>query len=408
MIRRASSGAAFLLCLTSLCLTLAGCWNLREPEDMAHVLAVAFDLDEKRDLFKVYAQVANPPALAGEGVSESGGARSASGGKPFWTVSARGHTPLEAMRNLVPLSTKELFWSHASLLVISEKLARKGVLPIMDTFERDRQLRMIARPVVCEGDVGSLMEAEFPLEKAGAEGLLHGVTAVARQRSVFPTMFLSEAVATLSEPGIEMVIGRVEVLSGESKTTSSRSGVPKPPVKFSGAAVFRKDRMVGWLNEREARGWHWLMGRVSGSNLILTVPGAKGSPLTVEVSAASVKVEPLVKGDNVRMKVTLKTEGRIQEVAAPEDLAIEGETIESLKRRLAQVIRNDMEAAISKAQALRSDIFGFGWSIYRTRYNDWKKLEKRWEEIFTVIPVELNVKAEIRRSGLIAEPPSAR
>jgi len=108
------------------------------------------------------------------------------------------------------------------------------------------------------------------------------------------------------------------------------------------------------------------------------------------------------------MKVTVKAEDRIQDETAPEDLTVESELVRSLNRRLAQVIRNDMEMAIAKAQELRADIFGFGYSIYRTRYRDWTRLEDRWDEIFPKVPVELDVEASIRRTGLITKSVTVR
>lgn len=51
-----------MLCLA---VVAGGCWNVREPENLVHVLGVAFDLDEETGLFKVYAQVANPIGMAG-------------------------------------------------------------------------------------------------------------------------------------------------------------------------------------------------------------------------------------------------------------------------------------------------------------------------------------------------------
>lgn len=400
-----------MLCLAVMA---GGCWNVREPENLVHVLGVAFDLDEETGLFKVYAQVANPIGMAGGGAAPGGGG---DGGaqmkKPFWVVSARGDTPFGAMRNLAPLTTRELFWAHTTVLVISEKLARRGILPIIDLFERERQLRMIVRPVVAEGDVGKLMEAEFPLESIGAQGMARGVSVIKFQRSIFPVQFLTEVVATLSEPGREVLIGRIEVLAEEDPKPGAPSQPgppkpPKPPAKISGAAVFRKDRMVGWLTEREVRGWHWVAGRAFRETLILSAPDDKGKLLTVEVTASSSKMEPVVEGSNVRMKVTVKAEDRIQDETAPEDLTVESELVRSLNRRLAQVIRNDMEMAIAKAQEFRADIFGFGYSIYRTRYRDWTRLKDRWDEIFPKVPVELDVEASIRRTGLITKSVTVR
>lgn len=415
MIWRQIAAVALLLCLTA---SVGGCWNLREPEDLVHVLGLALDLDEESGLFKVYAQVANPAGMGGAATpsGDAGGTGGGGGKKPFWTVSAYGHTPFEAVRNLVPHTSRELFWSHTSVLVISEKLARRGILPIIDFFERERQTRMIVRPVVAEGDVGRLMEADFPLEQTGARALSRGIMVSMFQSSIFPAKLLTEVVDTLSEPGVEVLIGRVKVLAEERTKSAapSQAGAPRqpgalePPAELSGAAAFHKDRMVGWFSEREVRGWHWITGRAFRATLVLSAPDDEEKLLTVEVTSSSAKIEPGVEGNDARMKVTVKAEGRVQDETGPEDLTTESELTRSLNRRMAQVIRSDMEMAIAKAKELRSDVFGFGYSIYRTRYKDWKRLEEHWDEIFPTMPVELHVEARIRRTGLITKSATVR
>lgn len=374
-----------------------GCWNLREPENLAHVLAVAFDLDEETGFFRVYAQVANTVATGGGTTSEGGaGGMGTQGKKPYWVVSARGVTPFQAVRNLAPLVSRELFWAHTEVLLISERLARMGILPVFDLFERDRQVREIIQPVVVQGDIKTLMETDFPLEQTGAKGLSRGITVSTFQSAVFPVKSLIEPLATLSEPGWEMLIGRIEVLAKDN----SESGISKPPVKISGAAVFHEDRMVDWLSERETTGWLWISGRVLRTTLVLLAPDSREKFVTVEVTASSGKIEPVIEGEDVRIKVTVKAEGRIENETGPLNLALESEVVHSLNRRMAQVIRNDMEMAIAKAQSLQADIFGFGHSIYRTHYRDWVNLEDRWPEIFSRVPVELDVRTSIRRTGL--------
>jgi spore germination protein KC len=65
------------------------------------------------------------------------------------------------------------------------------------------------------------------------------------------------------------------------------------------------------------------------------------------------------------------------------------------------VVRNDIEMSIKKNQHLKSDIFGFGNAFYRLKYQKWQEMKDDWEDIFTSLPVEVNIKANIERTGLI-------
>jgi spore germination protein KC len=75
------------------------------------------------------------------------------------------------MRKLTEGVSREFFWAHNRISLLSEEVARKGIYPIMDMVERERQLRTSGHVVIVDGDVKKLMEAEFPLEETGARGL---------------------------------------------------------------------------------------------------------------------------------------------------------------------------------------------------------------------------------------------
>ena len=64
-------------------LATPGCWDRSDPELLAIVLAVAFDLDEKNELYQVIAQVVDPVAMGGAQSGDGGGG---GGGAAFWTV----------------------------------------------------------------------------------------------------------------------------------------------------------------------------------------------------------------------------------------------------------------------------------------------------------------------------------
>ncbi|HOL16241.1 MAG TPA: Ger(x)C family spore germination C-terminal domain-containing protein, partial [Bacillota bacterium] len=64
-----------------------------------------------------------------------------------------------------------------------------------------------------------------------------------------------------------------------------------------------------------------------------------------------------------------------------------------------------IEDILSRAQELKSDIFGFGNLIYRKNPRLWEKIGPRWdEEIFPRLKIDLKVNFVILRAGLIKDP----
>lgn len=94
----------FLMLLLFL-LIISGCWNRRDPENLAIVLATAFDWDEEVKMYQLIVQLSNP--LAVQEVENKGASKGES--PPSWVVSAYGRTPFEATRNLSEDSSREFF-----------------------------------------------------------------------------------------------------------------------------------------------------------------------------------------------------------------------------------------------------------------------------------------------------------
>ncbi len=383
----------------SLC---AGCWNRREPELLGVVLAVAFDYDPESGLYQVFAQLANPIAMGGGTSGSSGGG--SGGKKAFWTAGAEGHTPFEAIRNLVEISSRDLFWAHCRVVLFSEDLARRGIKDIMDLFERERQFRLIVKPAVVEGDLRKIIEADFPLEETGARGLDRFIVTTRFEKSIFPEKNLNELISNLSQPGQEMIIGRLEALE-TGKKSSEESGGSTPPARIGGSALFRSDRMVGWATNKQTQGWSYATGRAFRSNFVIESPVKEGSYVSIEALGHSAQMRLRGDEENWRIELKVKLHGRIQEFGGPGSLDTESELTRSLERRAAGAVRNRIEAMLSRSQELKADVFGFGNLIYRKNPRLWQKIGPRWdEEIYPQLKIDLFVEYRILRTGLVKNP----
>ncbi|KZL90775.1 hypothetical protein CLMAG_36860 [Clostridium magnum DSM 2767] len=75
--------------------------------------------------------------------------------------------------------------------------------------------------------------------------------------------------------------------------------------------------------------------------------------------------------------------------------------IRSMEKKLENSIKSDVMAAIEKGQKeFKSDIFGFGFNLYRQHPREWHKdYEKIWDDIFPDIPIKVNIDAKINNTG---------
>lgn len=383
-----------------LLLFFSGCWDRREPENRAFVLATAFDYDEEKDLFVVTVQVATPVAAPG---GENGGA---SGSQPTVAViSAKGHTPFEAVRNLTLYMTREPFFAHNKLVIFSQSLAERGIGPIMDYLTREREMRLIAKPLVLEGDhIIRLLRTDVPLEMTPAEGLERQIVLSGIERAIFPSRSLTEISTILPFPGREILIGRIMVHDYEEEDLVGGSGAIRSIVHLGGGAVFVDDKMKGWFEERATRGWFFIQGRIKRGLINILCPAHDEHYITIEIHDVERTMTPIIEEGKPRVEIVIWAEGRIQNQNCPQGFVEESELTDSLNRRMAKAIENDMKIALEKAQELESDVFGFGNLFYRLLPNEWKEIKDDWSSLFSDMPVRIVVEAHLRRAGLTSKP----
>jgi len=76
-----------------------------------------------------------------------------------------------------------------------------------------------------------------------------------------------------------------------------------------------------------------------------------------------------------------------------------------LKLQSQEFIKKGILDLVNKVQKqYKSDIFGFGNTVYRHMPDIWKTLEGDWEDVFSKLPVNVNVEVVIKGSGLTKVP----
>jgi len=407
-----------VLCLLSL--FASGCWDNREPEWLASSLLLAFDLDEE-NMYKAIVVLANPLFQGGGDV----GTGSGGGGEklPFWVHSARGRTPFEAVLNLSQGTSRQIRFSHTLVLLFSERLARAGIWPVLELFQRHRELRTNIQTAVVDGDLEELLRADFPLEFLPSTAIDRLLRITSIERSIIPDSRLLTKFIEFTRPGEEMILARLKVLSQEAgqgkqgedqqsqgQESPGQKHPPGAPAEVTGAAVFRGEKMVGWMDGHETRGQNWIRNTLERGAVIIELPGKKGLA-TIEIIKMQSKIEPKINGGEVMITVEIMTEGRLQDlvVSPGETPRLDKDFDQTLENRFAESIRRECERSFARAKELKADIFGFGNAIYRRFPRLWEEdLAGRWEEAFCQLSVEFLVEAPIKRSGMIFTSPPGK
>lgn len=384
----------------------AGCWDLREVEDLAFVTAVAVDTASGGGV-KLLVQVINPRALGG-GPRAAVTPGASIPAKTYRNYEAVGRTVFEAFRQLSLGIPKRLFFAQNREIFFTEGVAKKGIGEIIGLFDRGVEIRKLAHILVIRGKMEEVLELPGTLQPAPAIRI-EGIIRQQHLTNHYPKVSLGEFLRLMETGGQETYCPVIRL--EKSKTHVLRPHkptplAPEPPfqMKIAGTALFRKDRLVGFLNERETRGLLWARGEVQGGALVVSCPSGQGK-VSLEILRSEARMMPEITDDG-RLKLTVKIreEGNLVHAGCPVDVS-KPEVIKKLEKLKAKAIEGEVMSAVRRAQEYRSDPFGFGVAFRRRYPREWRMMKDTWsEEFFPMVEVKVAAEAKIRRTQMRTKP----
>lgn len=388
----------WLAIIILLSISLSGCWGHAELSELGIVLATAVDFLEEEDQYEITVMAVMPTGGGGTGQQTD---RSST-----WIGSAKGMSPIVASNNLRKTAPKRLTWVQNDILIIGQDAARKGIDGIIDFFVRNRETRLTNRIIICEEKAQDLFLVPADIESnlyTEINGMIEG--GMQWGRTYIPE--LREFLQDYSLAHMGAVAGRIGYIERNMVTFSTNreqymqltdpEGKQKI-VNISGSTVFKNSKMVGFLNDTETRGYLWVTGKGKGNTLTVGDYDNKGM-IAMETINSNSSIEPVISGDDISMKVKVDVTGRFAEKEGLLNLT-DIDVIGKIEKVFQAKIAEEIEAAVQKAQKkYKTDIFGFGDTLYRKEPDIWKNVHDQWEKIFPEVEIQTEIKVLIRRLG---------
>lgn len=391
MIRKKITVAVFLIINI---VFLTGCWGMREINELGLVMAVGIDKEPKDDVYTITVQIAKPSA------SSSGGEGKVS---QTWIVTAKGKTVFDAIRALSTVSSRRIMWAHNNIIIIGEAAAKDSIIPIIDFFTHNPEVRMRTYVAVAHGDAKQYLTSETGLDEISGLGFreMYRYQPLTAQSVKSSMLTLSrEYFSEDMQPVITGISFKKYVLKPNEKSSPNEEKVSS----LSGVAVFKNDKMLGWLSPEEARGLAWLRNEAKSTVITVMVPGNENKSISVEVDKIKAKIETAV-NDGIP-SVTIKLSGDVDIVE--EDIAT-NLSIDELKRLVEKLVEDqiaaDIRLMLGKVQKeYNSDVVGFGATMRAQHYKEWVEIRNQWQSIFPGIPVNILVDIKAKTSTTLQQP----
>ncbi len=377
-------------------LVLTGCWNRRELNEFAIVGAIGIDKNHDTGNYLFSVQVINPAVISAKGGGE--GLRNA----PVTLYKIETNSMLEGVRRLTTSSPRKLYFAHLRILVISEAVAREGVGHILDLFSRDHEYRPDFHVIVSRNaKAHEVLSQVTTIEKIPANKLFVSLEMSEKHWAPTLAVHLDEWESSLISKGKQPVLTGV-IIQGEKEKIEDPNKVqhvdPTSLIAYSGIGVFHWDKLIGWLNETESKGYNYIVGNVKSTVGHNPCPDDQGNYIN-ELIRSRTEMKATVIDGKPAIQIKIKAEGNVAEVLCNLDLN-DPNIIPILERRTEKEIKKIIEKTLHKVQKrYRSDIFGFGEVVHRADPVYWKQVENRWDQIFPDVPVSIDVKLNLRRAG---------
>ncbi|MCL6548778.1 MAG: Ger(x)C family spore germination protein, partial [Alicyclobacillus sp.] len=265
-------------------LFLGGCFDRQELEEQAFVTSLAID-QAPGGLIDCTMRIALPKNQAtgagGGGGGGGGGGQTPMAGTAPFTFRAR--TVTEAFRIANSSIERTLTLSHLSNLIFGEDLARAGLATQMDSLIRFREFRRTVYVKVSRGPARDILMQDKPVLEPSTDRMGDAVANVSRRSGLIPSSsHLHDLVLALENPHEAPVLPLIAVNPrvqedpkgeqppGTTAVSYQAGRVTRAggnPVEWSGAGVFRGDRLVGFLNGDEVTQLRLLNGTLPATKM---------------------------------------------------------------------------------------------------------------------------------------------
>lgn len=416
---------SILLLLTFIPLITIGCWDRRELEDQAFVIAIGFDKG-RNNTFLVTFRI-GIPSKSGLGQTGGGGG----GGEGSIAKQSSLLTTVEAPS--VPAAiilaqgyiNRELSLLHTKGIIFGESFAKDGVGQIMGMLARYRELRRNIFAGVCKGNAFEMLQSNAPdLEKSFAKWW-EGVKLMSSSQSTQPGTLLHNFLSDIERFDKEATM--IYFAANENAAKGAPSEIRAPasfkkgelavkageiprkggnPVEFMGTAVFKGDKLDHVLDLTETRSVQLLSGDFRRTFYVVPVPGEKEKYISIELKQGSVPtVKVSSKGPEPVIEETLFLEGDLLSIDTREAYTTDPAKMKKLNQIIENGLKKRLVKLVKKEQKRGTDIFGYGAYAKRNFLTEpeWKQF--KWPDRFKTAKVNIKVNFAVRRTGMQGEQP---
>ncbi len=366
---------------------LTGCWNYQEINQLAIVTGVA--LDKVDNKYQLTLLIANPQKSSSDSKTSD---------SKIVAYSSEAETLIEAIKFIDLKSPKEMYLGHIRLFVISEGIAKEGILSNTDFLMRQPESRKNFSFILTkDSSAGDILKILTPLETFPSENISANIESSSKLQGAVTEVPYSKFLSLVYEPGINPLLSGVSI-KGDKEQGSNEDALkeaePKTQLVLEPLAIFKDDKFVAWTKREESQAINILQNNVSET--VIKIPcNEKYNAYIIDNVKSKIEYK-----HNLDFSVNVNADVKIAELNCDVDIT-DSKVVENLEKevkdKLESIINNTIE--ITKKE-YGIDVIGFGNNMYKKSPKDFKKYQDNWDSFYldTNIDVKVNTKIVSRGS----------
>lgn len=411
-----------------LCSFVCGCQAVEVDDD---IYAVVIGLD-KGEYNKLALTIEYPTYKGGGGGQMGGGQKKGEGGEGgesgYQISGANIHTVetptlLEGLDIFNMVISRRTSLVHVKLLVISEELAKEGIGDYLDPLNRYRGIRKTMYVLVTNGKAADFIKENKSNIGESLTKAIELMEEQSKKTGFFPDINYHEFYRDVTSPYSDPYAAYVGVNEFKKLTTKDKGGSSKlvteqdflpgdmPRIgvakrEFVGTAVFNGDRMAGSLNPSETRYMLMLNGKFKTGIFTIEDKNSPGNGIVIKMDMdKSPSIKARFENDIPAFDIKLNFDANVEAIQSRIDYD-KLDKINDLSGQIKDYLEEGIKKTIEKAQKeYKCDVFGFGNKL-AGNFSTIQELENyNWPSHFPESKINLDIKVNIRRTGLTLETP---
>ncbi|MBU3146649.1 Ger(x)C family spore germination protein [Clostridium sp. CF012] len=361
---------------------LCGCWNYVEINNLAIVAGMAIDKDLITNKYIVTTEIISTQT---QGVSSIISSE---------LHSSEGDSIFNAVSDTIEKTGLKLFWSDAKVLIISDSLAKEGVIPVVDWVNRSSDVRSDMWILIAKGNsAAEILRCKVKLNEVTSFHLEETMKS-GKTLSKFTDSRLWSFVDGISQKGKSETIAIVK--------NELNNGTLSP--RLEGSAIFKSDKLIGYLNGNETLYMLMIKNKLKKGIIVIKNVSGSDTDVTLGIHENKTKLTPLYNNGIVSLIIDIYPVVTIDEIGGTKNF-MEEDPLKILQEEAENKIKTQIQSLISKLQKdYESDILGFEEIFDKEKSKASEIFKKSGKDIFANVKTEVNIHLQINGSGMTNTP----